>query len=67
MIRAPSNDQVGDYEYNRAVTQADTINQWLQGRVYSKIGNLEVVVIDGRGLEPHRGRSVSTVSASYQQ
>lgn len=66
VLRAANDNRVTDYNYARAATQTDTINQWLQGRVYDKIGELEVAVIDGRGLEPHRGCALSTVGASYQ-
>ena len=65
VVRADPNEQVGHYDYERAATQASTLNEWLERRIYPKIGDYKVEVIGGNGKRPHGGTLVSTISASY--
>ena len=54
-----------DYPYVRKAGDKTSINDWLDTRIKSLIGDCEVVVIDGSGQYPHGNTNMETVRKSY--
>jgi hypothetical protein len=65
VIRALASDSVDKYEYKRSYPQNNSINDWLKSRVFGKISNFDVVVIDGTGALPNRNTNMSTLRDRY--
>lgn len=66
-IRAPSNAQVGDYDYKKSYSQNNSIREWLETRVFDKVGDYEVVVTNGAGVSPNRKTHMATLKGSYAE
>lgn len=66
VIRSRSNAQVQDYRYSNAAQDTWRIGQLLEKRITPKIGNREVVVLQGNGEEPHGKVILRTLRASYK-
>ncbi|WP_155801702.1 hypothetical protein [Magnetospirillum molischianum] len=67
ILRADSNDEVGEYERVRAVAQSSSIAEFIENRVKKHIGDVDVVVVDGRGTIPRRNSLVSTIRETYNR
>ena len=66
VIRAQSEAKVGKFEYQRCATGTTTLADWLSTRVYPLTGELEVVVVNGRGeIDPHGKTHMDTLRSSY--
>jgi hypothetical protein len=65
VIRAPQGTQVADYDYKKSYSSGNSIREWLDGRVWDKIGDLDLVVVDGSGAIPNRKTHMSTLRSSY--
>lgn len=66
-IRAPSNAQIGDYNYDRKAAGNSSITDWLEGRIKPLLGGYEVVVIAGDYTSPHGRTKLDTLRASYEK
>ncbi len=64
-IRAPMNEEVGIYDYERMANGGTTVSDWLDKRVRPKIRRFEVSVIDGNHQHPHGLTKLRTVRATY--
>ncbi len=53
VIRAGRNSPVGDFNWNNAAQETQSLTDYIRIRIQSRIGQLEFSVIDGRGNEPH--------------
>jgi hypothetical protein len=67
IIRAHRNEEVGDYDYKKSYPQNNSIREWLDTRVWNKVGDFDVVVVDGTGALPNRKTHMSTLRDSYYE
>ena len=65
IIRAPAGKQLGDYEYQNSYTKNKSIKDWLDSRVWDKIEDFDLVVVDGTGALPNRKTHMSTLRDSF--
>jgi len=66
-IRASSDTQVGDYNYERKAAGNATLTEWLEARIKPLVGDKEVVVINGDYVTPHGRTKLSTLRDSYSK
>ena len=67
VIRAGSEAPVNRFGYDRAAKGTTTLHDWLNTRIYPLTGDLDIVVINGRGeIDPHGSTHMSTLRASYE-
>jgi len=67
VVRAPSADNVQDYKYNNSGQGGWRITQLLEKRIQPKVGEYEVMVIEGNGEEPHGRTILRTLRDSYRR
>ncbi|WP_375428141.1 hypothetical protein [uncultured Sphingomonas sp.] len=65
IVRASGDEKVGKYDYQRCATGTMTLADWLKKRVYPLTGDLDVVVVNGRGEMPHGKTHMNTLRDSY--
>ncbi len=65
IVRAASDEKVGKYDYQRCATGSMSTADWLKTRVYPLTGDLEIVVVNGRGELPHGKTHMGTLRDSY--
>ena len=66
-IRASRSEEVKDYDYHRAASEGTSVTAWLNNRIYPKIGDLGVSVIDGNFHEPHGRTRLRVLKESYDR
>ena len=66
-IRASVNTEVRDYAYQRRAANNMSVTEWLNGRIFPCLGNLEVAIIDGHYQHPHGNTTMDTLRQSYQR
>lgn len=64
-IRAPESSKVGDYDYDRKASRSMTLSNWLNARIYPKLGDLEVSIIDGYFRHPHGSTKMRNLRDTY--
>jgi len=67
VIRSRANSVVDDYDYERASQDTWRGNQLLGNRIIPKVGNRDVVVLQGDGEQPHGRVILRTLRASYKR
>ena len=66
VVRASSETNVKKYGYDRAAKGTTKINDWLETRIFPYTGDLEVIVVSGRGqIEHHGNTQIATLRNSY--
>ena len=66
-IRASSNSQVENYDYQRQASGTTSVTEWLNTRILPKLGGLDVSVMDGNSQETHGRTRLSTLRDSYER
>ena len=66
MVRAPWDDQVQKYDYQKAAQANWRVTQFIENRILPRIGHRRAVVISGYGEQPHGGIHLRNVRDSYQ-
>ena len=66
-IRASRTEEVGDYNYKRSAGGETSITEWLKNRIYPKLGQFDVCVIDGNHQEPHGRTRIRILRESYDK
>lgn len=66
VVRAPLNQVVGNYTWVNAADQGWTLNEYIEKRVSSVLGDVPFIVVDGYGEKAHGGRLMKTVRESYR-
>lgn len=67
VVRASSGQEVSEYEYTNAAQANWSVTKFLQQRIQPHIGDLEVIVLEGDGEEPHGRTLLSSIRNSYQR
>jgi hypothetical protein len=67
VARAPRNEKIGDYNYERKAADNTSITEWLEQRIYPLISDnrMRVEVVGGFGASPHGRTRLSVVRGSY--
>lgn len=65
-IRADTDTEVEDYNYERALAGTTSLKKWATSRIEPLLGDLEYVIYDGSLDEPHRRTSLRNVRDSYE-
>ncbi|MGB2937816.1 MAG: hypothetical protein WBD05_06420 [Phycisphaerae bacterium] len=65
VIRDAATAKVKTYCHKNAAQLSWRITQFLQKRIVPLLNGQEVVVLDGNGEQPHGGRLLSSIRASY--
>jgi hypothetical protein len=65
IVRARSNTEVEDYSYKRGAQDSWRVSQLVENRIQPKVGNREVIVLQGDGEQPHGRVILRTLRASY--
>lgn len=65
VIRQKKDGQVPNYNYKRKASATTSITDLIETRIKPIIGDADVVVINGQGLQPHGRTKVETVRNSY--
>jgi hypothetical protein len=65
VIRKKKEDKVSNYRYERKASMTSSITDLIDNRIKPLIGDAEVIVINGEGLQPHGRTKVETVRNSY--
>ena len=66
-IRADPDSEVKPYDFQRKAPGSMTVNEWLNGRLIPKLGDLQVDVISGNYSLPHGRTKLSTLRDSYSR
>jgi hypothetical protein len=66
IVRAPANQQVQDYEYERKAAGNSSITDWIEQRVRPCIGTLEFTIINGAYAHPHGRTKLETLRNGYE-
>ena len=66
-IRATTNTQVTDYDYDRKAAGNSSVTDWLEGRIKPLLNNNEVVIIAGDYATPHGRTRLDTLRTSYEK
>ena len=64
-VRARTDTQVEDYDYDRRAADNMSVTNWLRGRISPCLDGLEVSVIDGNYQTPHGRTNMGTLRQSY--
>ena len=67
VIRAAANRVVKKYDYKNAAQENRSVTELLQGRIQKRVGDLEVVVIQGNGEQPRGNVILRTLRDSYHR
>jgi hypothetical protein len=65
-VRDGSGALVDPYPYERKEADSTSLSKWLERRVQPLVGNREIVVSNGQGIQPHGRTQVEKVRASYK-
>lgn len=65
VIRAPSNEQVEAYNYVNAANATQTLTAFINGRIRDRVGDLEVIAVNGSGTIVNGNTHLNTVRATY--
>ncbi len=66
LIRTSSEAKIPKFEYLRAAADNTRLSDWLNTRIYPLTGELEVVVVNGRGeIDPNGKTKMATLRNSY--
>lgn len=65
IIRGPEDDEVGNYDYERATAGKKTITQWKRDRLDGLLEGYEYVILDGDHEVPNGRTLMSTLRDSY--
>lgn len=66
IVRAGWNEEVEDYNYERADGETRTLSIFLDTRVRPKIGERSVGALDGSGQWVHGARQLRNIRNTYQ-
>ena len=66
-VRAPANEDVEPYDFERQASQNMSITRWSNGRLLPRLGGLEVAIIDGNFQSPHGRTKMGNLRASYER
>lgn len=67
VLRAPENQAVDAYDWQKAADQGLSIKEYIEIRITPKIRGIEAVIIDGDGEEPNRRTLLRTARESYKR
>lgn len=65
VVRASSEIEVSDYDYQNAAQDNWRITQLLEGRIQPNLEDMEVLVLQGDGEQPHGSVILRTIRKSY--
>lgn len=65
LIRASSDTEVEGYARQKAAQENWRITQFIKSRIQPKIGDLEVIVLQGDGEQPHGSVKLRSIRNSY--
>ncbi len=65
VIRKKREGQVSNYDYKRKASATTSVTDLIETRIKPLIGDADVVVVNGQGLQPHGRTKVETVRNSY--
>ena len=66
VVRATSETPVKKFPYDRSAKGCTRLSDWLSTRIYPLTGDLEVMVVNGRGeIYPHGNTNMATLRDSY--
>ena len=65
-IRAPLNEEVDDYEYERQASGRTSATSWLDTRIRPKLRGHQVSIVDGSGQTPHGRTKLERLRATYE-
>ncbi len=65
VIRKKREGQVANYDYKRKASATTSVTDLIETRIKPLIGDADVVVVNGQGLQPHGRTKVETVRNSY--
>ncbi|MGE4519539.1 MAG: hypothetical protein AB7E04_08540 [Desulfobacteraceae bacterium] len=66
IIRQAKNSPVKEYPYERKSSSSTSITDLVSKRIQPLVGDSEITVINGQGLQPHGRTNVETVRNSYK-
>ena len=64
-IRAPVETAIGDYSYARQAAQNTTVSGWCETRLYPRLKDHQVSILDGAFNYPHGLTRMDTLRESY--
>ena len=67
IVRAPENEEVGDYDYKRKMPENKSITQWKRNRLDNILTGFEYVIMDGDHETPNGRTLMATLRNSYEQ
>ena len=67
LVRAPTSTQLGDYSYVKCSPATTSVTEWLNQRVYPRVGSHQVAVLDGHGGFVHGRTRMSTLRETYER
>ncbi len=67
VIRAPWNDEVGDYPAYGQEPDNISLMQFFRNRVYHLTGDLDIAALDGEGEWVNGRKHLGTIRASYER
>ena len=65
VIRQKRETQVPKYDYKRKASISTSVTDLIETRIKPLVGDADVVVVNGQGLQPHGRTKVETVRNSY--
>ena len=65
VVRASSEIEVSDYDYQNAAQDNWRITQLLEGRIQPNLEDMEILVLQGDGEQPHGSVILRTIRKSY--
>lgn len=65
IVRASSDETVSDYNFKNGAQENWRITQLIEKRIQPKIGEREVIIIQGDGEQPHGRVILRTVRRTY--
>ena len=67
-IRAKTNEEIGDYDYDRKAKNKMSVTRWLSTRINPKLNGHQVSVIDGHNFNsPHGKTTLGTLRDTYNR
>lgn len=67
IVRAPAGKQVKDYKHKNAAQGNWRITEYIDKRLKPLIDDLEVMILEGDGEQPHGGSLLDSVRQSYKR
>ena len=65
VIRAASEENVSNYTFKNSSQEGWRVTQFIEKRIQPKIGDSEVIIIQGDGEQPHGRVILRTVRRTY--